>query len=69
MLRTSRVQKMVVSIDDPYHILATETGATEILGHNAEDLRKQTIETFEGPETDKALFRVAIQKAAVRESS
>jgi hypothetical protein len=69
MSRAPVLLKMVVSIEPPYQILATETGVDEILLHSAEDLRRQTIDVFEGPRTDRSLFRIAIQKTAVRESS
>ena len=64
-----RFCKMVVSVENPYSILATEAGIDNIFGHCTNDLRFRTIQVFEGPGTDQSLFRVAIHKTIVREES
>ena len=45
-------KKMIVSVEPPHSILATETGLDEILHHRTDDLRSQTVQAFEGPSTD-----------------
>ena len=69
MLMSARLQTLIISVEPPSSILATETGLDEILEHRTEDLRYQTIEVLEGPETDRALVRTAISRTARRESS
>eukprot|EP00291_Cryptomonas_curvata_P013667 CAMPEP_0172190678 /NCGR_PEP_ID=MMETSP1050-20130122/23253_1 /TAXON_ID=233186 /ORGANISM="Cryptomonas curvata, Strain CCAP979/52" /LENGTH=220 /DNA_ID=CAMNT_0012865591 /DNA_START=138 /DNA_END=797 /DNA_ORIENTATION=+ len=53
---------MVLSVENPHYILATESGLEEILEHSTNDLRCQTIQIFLGPGTDDVLFRSSIER-------
>jgi hypothetical protein len=62
-------QKLIVSVDPPHSILATETGLDETLFHRSDDLRLQTAQVFEEPCTDISMFHLCIQCVATGTTS
>jgi hypothetical protein len=64
-----RFPRLIVSAENPFHILATETGFNDLLGHPTDELRYQTIHALTGPLTDIVLLQSSIEKTAVGHSS
>eukprot|EP00292_Cryptomonas_paramecium_P012596 CAMPEP_0113703410 /NCGR_PEP_ID=MMETSP0038_2-20120614/25839_1 /TAXON_ID=2898 /ORGANISM="Cryptomonas paramecium" /LENGTH=362 /DNA_ID=CAMNT_0000627859 /DNA_START=106 /DNA_END=1190 /DNA_ORIENTATION=+ /assembly_acc=CAM_ASM_000170 len=68
-MQSRQSQNLVVTIERPHHILATENGYSDILNHNVEELRLETIQVFTGPQTDVNALQTCIFKARAGESS
>eukprot|EP00291_Cryptomonas_curvata_P026313 CAMPEP_0172174104 /NCGR_PEP_ID=MMETSP1050-20130122/13461_1 /TAXON_ID=233186 /ORGANISM="Cryptomonas curvata, Strain CCAP979/52" /LENGTH=257 /DNA_ID=CAMNT_0012846007 /DNA_START=175 /DNA_END=945 /DNA_ORIENTATION=- len=57
--------RLIVRLESPYQILATEFGLNELLGYTAEDVHGRPIQILQGPETDEIQLLSAIKQTAL----
>ena len=59
--RTCKFPQLIVTMEKPHHIVATETGFDDLLGHKTDHLRFQTMDALTGPLTDRRLMEMLVE--------